>query len=133
MAKLVYALNKLGIALYQVNYTTKSSVNFRVSRLFNKPYAGGGMKFGNPIGCGNYYQPTIRQAKHLHWEEWAIVNDLINDICDKYDLGGSLKSWFDGELQWVRRNGVQQWWSNLKEYEIDELRLEAQKHTSKAS
>lgn len=119
--QLEFALTKFGIELYDINYPTRTSVSFRAKRQFNKPYYGGGTKFGAPCYNSNYYTPSAKNAKHLHWEEWAILNDLINDICDCYELGGSCQSYFDGEKQYIRRDGNKQWTSPLDQHDIDSL------------
>ena len=133
LSKLQYSLSNFGIELYDVDHPSKTSVKFRARRLFNKDYCGGGMKYGSPIGNSFGYHGTIRQASHLHWEQWAIINDLINDICDTYELGGCIKSQVDGCQQWVRIKGKREWNSELTKDDTDDLLLEAQKHISKAS
>jgi len=109
------------IELYDIKYPSASSISFRARRTYNKPYVGGGVKYGEPIarnGLGMLLYPSIlepkfRQSKVLHWEEWALINNTINDLCDKENQGGSLKSWFDGGLRWIRQNGVVMWYADL--------------------
>lgn len=85
---------------------------FRAKRTYNKPYCGGGVKYGQSCAQlnGSWYSPTWKQAKHLHWEEWKMINDTINDILDDLDASGSFQSWFDGKKQWIRRKGVVKWY-----------------------
>ncbi len=128
ITKMQDILNAYGIELWDISYPTKSSVKFRASRTFNKPYCGGGMKYGQPIpNPYGFINGNIKQAKHLHWEEWAVINDTLNRVCDAYDLGGSCKSWFDAAPQWVRRNGVQLWQSDLTCNERLNMQFEYQK------
>jgi hypothetical protein len=120
---LVPGLREIGIVIHNVSGPTSTSLQFRAKRLFNKPYVGGGMKFGEPIS--NF--PSKSKMRHsLHWEEWSYLNDLVNDICDKLNCGGSLKSYFDGELTWIRRDGKKQWKSGLTQDDIQKLKSEYQ-------
>lgn len=124
-----------GIEFYDV-VVGSDSLKFRAKRAFNKPYAGGGMKLGvscaslNPSYFGGFERKT-KMAKHLHWEEWAVINDIINSICDEHDLGGSFKSWFDGKENWIRRNGEQLWKSPLTREQRADLELEAHANFNK--
>ena len=132
--KLEAALAPLGIILYDVSFPTRSSFKFRAKRSFNKLYCAGGLKFGVPVGNAfSGYHGPLRQAAHLHWEEWACINDLINDICNRYDLKGTFKSYFDGDYQFVRKNGIRTWISEITDDQIDNMLLEAQNSLSKAS
>ena len=110
-AKLITRLKKHDIELYDVEIISKSAVKFRARRTFNKPYCGGGIKYGQPIGNFFFSAPKLRQTKHLHWEEWALVNNTINEICDEYGLNGTCRSWFDGCSQYIRKDGVIQWYT----------------------
>lgn len=125
LSKLQYSLKQFGIELYNIELT-RSSVKFRAKRLFNKPYYAGGTKFGNPVYSNIYYTPKSRKLNCLHWEEWAIINDLINDICSTYQLGGKLRSYFEGAIRDIRSNNRAVWTSPLDNNDIDLLLEEAQ-------
>ena len=99
-------MEKHDIELYDMELKAKS-FKFRARRTFNKPCLGGGMKYGQPI---QRYSGKLKMARHLHWEEWKLINDSINDILDILDAHGSFKSWFDGENRWIRQNGIVKWY-----------------------
>lgn len=135
ITKLEYYLKPYGIELHQVEYRTRSSVNFRASRVFNKPYTGGGVKFGAAIAVNGFGQllsnivtPKFKQSKVLHWEEWAVINYLINHICDEFQLQGQCKSYFDFKTQYIRKNGIQTWTSPLAYTDYTNLREIARNH-----
>jgi hypothetical protein len=108
ITKLTENLKELRIDLYDVECTS-TSVKFRAERDHNLLYAGGGMRNGQPIRQNAYYTPKLKQAKYLHYEEWALVNDAINEILDDLDGGGSCLTYFDGERQYIRENGEKLW------------------------
>jgi len=115
-------LKPYGITVYGVSYPSNSSVKFRAERVFHKPYAGGGMIDGKPFSV----HASLKQAKSLHWEEWALVNHSINRICDEYELFGQCKSWFrsesgEGMEVYIRKNGNVEWDITHK---IKDIRLE---------
>lgn len=61
------------------------------------------------------------------------LNDAINDVCRKYDLGGSCKSWFDGSIQWIRRDGVQQWYNSLTDEDYLNLLIDSERERENVS
>lgn len=132
LTELEQSLLPLGIILYDISLPTNSSIKFRAKRTYNKSYVAGGMKYGNPVHVGSF-TPAPRLAKHLHYEEWACINDLINDICNTYQLNGTCRSYFDQNCTYIRKNGDTLWSSELDKDDIDTLILCAQNHTSKAS
>ena len=89
------------IELFDIEIGRKN-LKFRAKRTFNKPYAGGGVKWGEPANNNDWHYPKMRQARYLHYEEWALINDTINDVCDEYGLGGRFSSWFDGKQRLIR-------------------------------
>ena len=113
-------LKDFSIELYNIEMTSKS-LKFRAKRTYNNKYVGGGVRFGDAIYFNNFYQPKWKNAKHLHWEEWAVINDLINVICDEHDLDGSCKIFFDRQNQYIRKNGERWWSSNLSSDELYNL------------
>jgi hypothetical protein len=109
ITKLESVLREARIELYDVFILNPCAVKFRAKRDHSLLYCAGGMRNGQPIHYNPFFTRKLRKSKCLHYEEWALVNDAINEILDDLDANGTCKSFFDGGQVYIRKDGVKLW------------------------